>query len=128
MTSNLARLSYARVLVEIDLLEELLHSVDVLLPNGSTLNQKVIYETLPKFCKHCHVLGHSSLLCPKVAAVANKENGNAIKGNLPMESQATAYEKNPTQRNIFSRPGPQIQQKSSPTIPLQEKSLPEVHN
>jgi hypothetical protein len=106
LTSNLARLSYARVLVEIDLLEELLHYIDVLLPNGSTLHQKVIYETLPKFCKHCHVLGHSNLLCPKTAAVANKENGNVAKGNLPMESQATAHEKNLTQGNVFSRPGP----------------------
>jgi hypothetical protein len=88
------------------LLKELVHSVDVLLPNGSTLHQNINYETLPKFCKHCHVLGHSSLLCSKAAAGANKENGNVAEGNLPMESQATAHEKNPTQGNVFSRPGP----------------------
>jgi hypothetical protein len=38
-TSNKSRLSYGRVLIEVDLLGALPSSVNVKLPNGSTLNQ-----------------------------------------------------------------------------------------
>ncbi|KAH8479757.1 hypothetical protein H0E87_031720, partial [Populus deltoides] len=68
MTSSLARLSYARVLVEIDLREDLQHSVAVSLPDGSPLHEQVVYEALPKFCNFCNVLGHNRILCPKAAA------------------------------------------------------------
>ena len=66
-------MSYARVLVEIDLLEELSHSVEISLPDGSTLHQKAVYKTLPNYCNFCHVLGHSRLLCPKVAAASSNK-------------------------------------------------------
>jgi hypothetical protein len=46
------RLSYARVLVELDLLDDLPSSINICLPNGNALNQLVIYETLLKFCKY----------------------------------------------------------------------------
>ena len=72
LTSNLARMSYARVLVEIDLLEELRHNVKISLPEGSTLLQKIVYENLPKYCNFCHVLGHTRLLCSKAAATTSK--------------------------------------------------------
>nr|TKS12645.1 hypothetical protein D5086_0000061640 [Populus alba] len=40
LTSNLSRMSYARVLVEIDLLEELRHTVEIALPDGPTFIKK----------------------------------------------------------------------------------------
>jgi len=61
-------MSYARVLIELDLCEDLQHSVAVSLPSGPILNQKVIYEALPKFCNFCNFLGHTRLLCPNVVA------------------------------------------------------------
>ncbi|KAJ6973893.1 hypothetical protein NC653_034040 [Populus alba x Populus x berolinensis] len=54
MTSTLSHMSYAHVLVEIDLREDLQHSV-----------AKVVYEAMPKLCNYCNVLGHTRLLCPK---------------------------------------------------------------
>jgi hypothetical protein len=42
--------------------------VAVTLPSGPILNQKVVYEALPKFCNCCNVLGHTRLLCPNGAA------------------------------------------------------------
>ena len=69
-TATKERISYARVLVEVDLLADLRSSINVSLPNGNTLIQKVIYETLPKFCKHCKVLGHSTGTCSKGKEVA----------------------------------------------------------
>ncbi|KAL9368571.1 hypothetical protein Peur_039770 [Populus x canadensis] len=44
---------------------DLRSSINISLPNGNSLIQKVIYETLPKFCKHCKVLGHSTGTCSK---------------------------------------------------------------
>lgn len=67
LTSNLSRLSYARMLIEIDLLD-LQYTIDVFMPNGSNLHQNVVFEILLKFHNHFHVLGHTRLLCPKVAA------------------------------------------------------------
>ncbi|KAJ6370147.1 hypothetical protein OIU76_028424 [Salix suchowensis] len=64
LTSSMSHLSFARILVEIDLLADLKHSVCITLPNGASLNQKIVYETLPRFCKHCRVIGHNTSLCP----------------------------------------------------------------
>jgi hypothetical protein len=45
----MSRLSYARVLVEVNLLSDLPYSIEVTLPNDSLLHQQVVYETLPCF-------------------------------------------------------------------------------
>ncbi|KAJ6913941.1 hypothetical protein NC651_016249 [Populus alba x Populus x berolinensis] len=86
LTATKERVSYARVLVEVDLLADLRSSINVTLPNGNPLIQRVIYETLPKFYKHYKVLGHSIGACSKgkeearivekagSASVATKEN------------------------------------------------------
>ena len=47
VTSMLSRMSYARVLVEIDLREELQHFVAVSLLSGPLLQQKVVYYHYP---------------------------------------------------------------------------------
>nr|TKR66340.1 hypothetical protein D5086_0000312230 [Populus alba] len=62
-TSSMTWLSYARVLIEIDLLVELPSSIDITLPNGVSKTQAVIYESLSKFCKQCKTLGHSTSVC-----------------------------------------------------------------
>nr|TKR79425.1 hypothetical protein D5086_0000272650 [Populus alba] len=49
LTATKERVSYARVLVEIDLLADLRSFINVILPNGNTLTQKVIYERCPSF-------------------------------------------------------------------------------
>ena len=60
----MARLSYTRVLVEVNLIDVLPSSIKVILSNGSTLNQEVVYETLPRFCKLYRKLSHSTVACP----------------------------------------------------------------
>ena len=73
LTATKERVSYARLLVEVDLLANLRSSINVTLPNGNTHIQRVIYETLPKFCKHCKVLGHSTRAFSK-----SKEEARAV--------------------------------------------------
>jgi hypothetical protein len=47
LTSSMSRVSYARVLMEVNLLSDLPYSIEVTLPNGNILHQQVVYETLP---------------------------------------------------------------------------------
>lgn len=64
-TTNMTRFLYAKVLIEVDLLLDLPTFVNMVLPNGISLSQQVIYESLPRFCKQCTVLGHSISTCNK---------------------------------------------------------------
>lgn len=68
LTSIIARLSYARVLVEVNFMDVLPFFIKVILPNGSTLNQEVVYETLPRFCKLYRVLNHCTVACPSAGS------------------------------------------------------------
>uniref|UniRef100_A0A3N7GN93 DUF4283 domain-containing protein n=1 Tax=Populus trichocarpa TaxID=3694 RepID=A0A3N7GN93_POPTR len=81
LTSTMSRISYARVLVELDLLDDLIHSVDILLPNSTALTQRVIYETLPRFCKHCKVLGHATGVCSKATVESRTMGSHAVMGS-----------------------------------------------
>ena len=78
LTASKTRISYARVLIEVDLREDLPSSIEFGLPNGMFINQPVIFESLPRFCKTCHSIGHSSSNCGKTAtpsAPGNSTNG-----------------------------------------------------
>ena len=68
LTVSKLRISYARVLIEVDLREELPASVEIGLPNGKFIEQPVIYESLPQFCKSCLSIGHSLANCGKTTA------------------------------------------------------------
>jgi hypothetical protein len=51
--ASMTRLSYARVLVENDLLADLPTSINLVLPNDLPLSQQVMYKSLPRFYKQC---------------------------------------------------------------------------
>ncbi|KAJ6370146.1 hypothetical protein OIU76_028423 [Salix suchowensis] len=78
LTSSMARLSYACVLVEIDLRKKLRESVAICLPNGVMIDQQIVYETLPKFCSYCKVLGHMVETCSKFAKICGKDKGKEV--------------------------------------------------
>jgi hypothetical protein len=75
LTSSMTRLSYARVLVEIDLLADLPAMINFSLPNGVTMTQNVLYESLPRFCKQCRSLGHSTSSCATNSSHKRKKRG-----------------------------------------------------
>ncbi|KAJ6395858.1 hypothetical protein OIU77_021002 [Salix suchowensis] len=93
LTSSMSRLSYAHVLVEIDLRKTLPEQIDVSLPNGVVINQKVIYETLPKFCTFCNVIGHLVDSCSKLP----KDLG----GGFPHANDASLINKSPPSRDRY---------------------------
>ncbi|KAJ6880900.1 hypothetical protein NC652_034044 [Populus alba x Populus x berolinensis] len=73
MTSILSRLSYARVLVELDLREDTPHSITVSLPSDSVLQQKVImslYQNSEIFTMLLAILGSYA---PKLHLVPPRE-------------------------------------------------------
>nr|TKS10930.1 hypothetical protein D5086_0000078350 [Populus alba] len=90
-TSSITRLSYARVLVETDLLAKLPKSINISLPNRVNMAQKVLYESLLRFCKKCRSLGHNTSSCVKNSAVEKQppqEVPQGVSGFDPMSTEA----------------------------------------
>ena len=77
LTASRERISYARVLVEINLMKDLPSLIKFGLPDGSTLEQPVIYESMPAFCRSCQAIGHSDAYCKKQTDRIPKANGRA---------------------------------------------------
>lgn len=73
LTATQDCLSYARVLVEVDVSKELIHSVTMNMINNKVRVQEVEYEHVPKFCATCRVFGHSTIDC-KITKRGNKQN------------------------------------------------------
>ena len=65
MTRTKERISFARVLVEVDVRSEIVSSVEIGLPTGVVYQQSVIPEFSPKFCKRCKTFGHVEKNCGK---------------------------------------------------------------
>jgi hypothetical protein len=74
LTTLMSRLSYARVLIEVDLLVDLPNSINFVLPNGMLLLQLVVYKSIPRFCKHCQVLGHTDSTCSRIGSNKRKKH------------------------------------------------------
>ena len=67
MTLSKERLSFARVLVEVDASSDITSCVEVRLPTGVVYQQPVRPEFIPKFCKKCRSFGHVVGDCGKGA-------------------------------------------------------------
>ncbi|KAJ6377605.1 hypothetical protein OIU76_026559 [Salix suchowensis] len=97
LTSSMTRLSYARVLVEIDLRKKLREYVKVCLPNGEVTEQQIIYETLPKFCSHCNVIGHLVETCTKFAKRNNASAATVVGGQVSVSKGVGVKDVLPTE-------------------------------
>ncbi|XP_057250082.1 uncharacterized protein LOC130591164 [Beta vulgaris subsp. vulgaris] len=53
-TSKALRVSFARILVEMDVTREVKKMVKIADPNGQTIVQPVLYDWLPAYCKKCN--------------------------------------------------------------------------
>ncbi|KAL2247925.1 UNVERIFIED_CONTAM: hypothetical protein Sindi_2644800 [Sesamum indicum] len=63
LTLKMERVSYARILVEVDASKKLIDQVEFVMPNGITRKQPVAYEFTPKFCTECNRFGHLKETC-----------------------------------------------------------------
>ncbi|XP_050229137.1 uncharacterized protein LOC126678279 [Mercurialis annua] len=58
-TNDMSRLSYARVLVEMEVLKEFPHEVILEDEFGEQFVQRVVYEWRPPVCSKCRIMGHT---------------------------------------------------------------------
>ncbi|XP_021835842.2 uncharacterized protein [Spinacia oleracea] len=58
-TSQQLRISFARVLVEVDVTRPLPSSITVADPSGQEFEQAIEYEWKPEYCKKCCMVGHN---------------------------------------------------------------------
>lgn len=56
-TSQQTHISYARLLIEVDITQPLVHKVQIEGGNGVMAKQQVLYEWVPMFCPKCHKVG-----------------------------------------------------------------------
>ncbi|KAI5652482.1 hypothetical protein M9H77_29669 [Catharanthus roseus] len=80
MTGNKHRISFARVLVDVDLAKDWVTEVTIKLPNGVLRKQAIIFENVPKFCSSWKVLCHSTESCKRKldnqAVKSQQQTGN----------------------------------------------------
>ncbi|XP_074290946.1 uncharacterized protein LOC141617678 [Silene latifolia] len=62
-TTNKEKLSFARVLVEIDVSSEFVDTVVINTPFLGQISQKVVYEWVPFYCTGCGKMGHKIATC-----------------------------------------------------------------
>ena len=63
-TATGARISYARVFMEINVADELIHNIRLQLEGGKDMNVAVTYEWVPPVCIQCRTFGHTESQCP----------------------------------------------------------------
>ncbi|XP_074271485.1 uncharacterized protein LOC141595419 [Silene latifolia] len=86
-TTSKAKLSFARVLIELDVSKTLPDHVNINIPYLGSVSQKVVYEWYPYFCHGCGKLGHTLQSCKwqkakDAAAVAKSSKEVAKEGSL----------------------------------------------
>lgn len=64
-TINRSRLSYARVLVEVDVSKDLHETIPITGPEKEQMKQAVRYEFLMPRCTNCNMTGHGANICRK---------------------------------------------------------------
>ncbi|XP_060212194.1 uncharacterized protein LOC132639792 [Lycium barbarum] len=91
-TEGRTRPSVAKVRVEVDLTKTKIQSIWI----GSQdedhtlkgFNQRLEYEGVPKYCRHCKLLGHSILQCRKVKKkMGNEENKDSNNSTTPQTKE-----------------------------------------
>lgn len=72
-----SKLSFARILVEVDVLKDLHNTVQICAPEGEEFEQVVIYESVPKFCSLCSSIGHGTAHCPSLKSAGKASKTDA---------------------------------------------------
>ncbi|XP_022843290.1 uncharacterized protein LOC111366827 [Olea europaea var. sylvestris] len=106
LTSTMDRISYVRVLVEVDVSKELVRTVHMMLPNGKLREQGVYFEHVPKYCNTCKMFGHPTLGCNvnrqhadgKGVESGSKQVGTKI-GQVSGNTKEPTAQSNPADQN-----------------------------
>ncbi|KAL0337747.1 UNVERIFIED_CONTAM: hypothetical protein Scaly_2049800 [Sesamum calycinum] len=97
LTMKMERVSYARILVEVDASKKLVDHVEFILPNGVVRKQPIVYEYTPKFCSTCNRFGHLNESCQPSAATATATATAAPNVNDAVVKMAASKKAQPTE-------------------------------
>ncbi|KAI5681613.1 hypothetical protein M9H77_02841 [Catharanthus roseus] len=101
MTEKKNIISYARVLVEVDVAKDLVSEVAITMPYGNRRIQQVVYENVPKFCSTCKVLGHSLDGCHKNKQVKVNQTENMV-DRVKGKKKGKGFSKALKHREVYS--------------------------
>lgn len=76
MTRQRKRISFARVLVEIDITKAPAMTIPVMLPDGTELDLPLHFESHFKFCLTCRRMGHYISQCEALEGPQPEDNSN----------------------------------------------------
>ncbi|XVF50006.1 hypothetical protein PTKIN_Ptkin04bG0060800 [Pterospermum kingtungense] len=65
ITATQQRLSFARVCIEVDVISEILKSIEVEMKNGKIVHVFTEVSWMPQKCGKCKILGHTDKACSK---------------------------------------------------------------
>ncbi|KAK6786055.1 hypothetical protein RDI58_014580 [Solanum bulbocastanum] len=88
-TKQVDRVSYVRVLIEMDISQNLPTDIKVEDPNGREFNQKVVYECVPAYCPKCLIIGH------KCSAKGEEHKQKLAKGRQNGNKRGVNNKENP---------------------------------
>jgi len=92
-TSGFGRISYARLLIEMDVNNPLPRHVEILDPNGGGMQQRMQYDWEPIYCTTCCIVRHS---CTELHKKEQRnEEGYKQQCRNKVEQQWKPQERNP---------------------------------
>lgn len=91
--SSTARISYARVLIEMDISKELPKCIIVQDPSGKEFEQVVEYDSVPQYCHKCLMVGHDCAVTQEVAEpqVVRQKDGQQKQKVVALNQQDRTY-------------------------------------
>ncbi|OIT35019.1 hypothetical protein A4A49_03017 [Nicotiana attenuata] len=123
LTAHYDRVSYARVLIEVDVTQPLPDVLPVIMADGNIWNQDVEYELKPMFCQECNQFGHTTeKYRRKQPQVQPEKNQNKKKKKEKWEWKTKAVEPSDTVETTSVAP----ENTKSPEIPSVDKTAEET--
>lgn len=86
-TAKQTKVSYARVLVEVDITKEFVTDIKVRDTNGKMFTQKAIPEWKPYFCHECNKVGHDCKITKEATHQPISEKSKEKDDHLAMEGK-----------------------------------------
>ncbi|KAL0331622.1 UNVERIFIED_CONTAM: hypothetical protein Sangu_1707700 [Sesamum angustifolium] len=124
LTMKMERVSYARILVEVNASKKLVDQVEFILSNGVARKQPVVYEFTHKLYSTCNRFGHLKDSCQSPAIVAANAPASAVKTVAPKKvppTEWTMMQRHPKNNPMHQQPAKVEQQPNIPAADNDEQ-------
>lgn len=103
--SKQTRISFARILVEVDITQDIPESIEIMDPSGWKFTQKVAFEWKPEYCKKCLKVGHN---CANQPAIAPRREDNRAGRGRNKQQPAQRWVRKAPVANVTIPPPTQV--------------------